>query len=211
MTAPRRRKRTPVDWPEVRERLARTQAALESALMLTPERARALMDERARSLASAGTGGGQTQETLEVVTFALGREHYGIETRFVREVRRLADLTPVPGVPDFVLGITNLRGEALAVIDLRRFFGIAGTGLADLSRVVVLGTEHDEFGILADVAHAVVRIPASAALAPPESVAGVGRGYLRGVTRDALVVLDGTALLEDRRLVVDHGAAELRT
>lgn len=198
------KKRGPIDWQAVRERMARTEAALTKALVLSPERAKELMDERARALARQAGEGIAAGEMLEVLTFALGREHYAIEARFVREVTRLVEFTPVPSAPEFIVGIINLRGEVLAVVDLRKFFDGEKKGLTDLSRVVVLGTAEAELGVLADSVYALDHLPAASILDAPESVAGIGRQYLRGVTREALIVLDGAALLEDKRLVVDQ-------
>jgi purine-binding chemotaxis protein CheW len=202
MIRTRRNKDVPIDWDEARRRLARAQAAAAATHSPSPERARAILEERARSLARPLPEAKARGEVLELLTFGLGRERYAIETRFVREVTRLSDLTPVPGAPSFILGITNVRGEVVPVVDVRKLFGVAEKGLTDLSRLVVLGTEATEFGLLADAVHDVERLPGSEALDAPESVAGIGREYLRAVTRDALVVLDGEALLEDERLVV---------
>src|SRR5207302_8831124 len=120
-------------------------AATEEADHLPPDRARALLEERARALArppAAAPAG----DALQVVAFALANERYGIETRHVREVVRLTDYTPVPGAPDFLLGVMNLRGEVLAVIELRKFLGVATRGVSDLSRVLVVGGDRAEFG-----------------------------------------------------------------
>src|SRR3546814_4484079 len=80
---------------------------------------------------------------------------YAVETRYVREVTRFADFTTVPGAPNFVVGVTNLRGGVLVVFDLRKILGIPAPGLTDLSRVIVHGRERAEFGILADAVHEV--------------------------------------------------------
>lgn len=198
------RKGGSIDWQALRERLARAEAALARVLELSPERAQAVMNERARALARPVTDPAPARDAIEILTFALGRERYAIETRFVREVARLSEFTPVPSAPEFILGIVNLRGEVLAVVDLRKFLGIDSGGVTDLSRVVVLGTEEAELGILADSVDAVERLPPARILEPPVSVAGIAREYLRGVTSDALIVLSGAALLEDERLVVDQ-------
>lgn len=211
MTRPQRKKGAPIDWQAVHERMARAQAETRSALALPPERAAAVMDERARLLARSPADAKPSGEVLELLTFALGRERYAIETRFVREVTRLLDFTPVPGAPEFVLGITNLRGEVLAIIDLRKFFGATEKGLTDLSRLVVLGTAATEFGVLADAVHAIDRLSAAEVLDAPESIAGIGREYLRGVTRRALIVIEGDVLLDDARFVVTQGEAPEET
>jgi purine-binding chemotaxis protein CheW len=169
---------------------------------MSSDRARAIMDERARLLARPHSQA-VVGETVDVLTFALAAERYAIETRYVREVVRLGDLTPVPGTPDFVAGITNHHGQVLCVMDLRSFFKAPHKGLSDLSRLVVLGVERVEFAIVADRADEIRRLSASEMLPAPESMSHIGREYLRGVTRDALMVLDGASLLEDGRLFVE--------
>src|SRR5205823_2178792 len=144
-------------------------------------------------------------EVLEVARFLLADEFYAIETRHVTKVVRLIDITPVPGAPDFLVGVINLRGEILAVVDLRKFFDITVQASTDLSRVIVLGDDRDEFGVLADAVHEVVTLRTNEVLEPPGSVMGIERQYLRGVTKDALIVLDGAALLRDSRIFIDQG------
>ena len=194
-----------IDWEEVRRRLARSAAGAGDALRLSQERAKAVMDERALALARVPPAPPKAADVLEIATFALADEHYGVETRFVREVVRLADYTPLPGAPSFLVGVLNLRGEILALIDLRTFFGLAAAGLTDLARVLVLGDGRAEFGVLANAAHEVTTLRVDEIHEPPDSASGAGREYLRGVTRDALIVLDGAALLRDGRLFVDQG------
>jgi purine-binding chemotaxis protein CheW len=167
-----------------------------------------VLDERARALARVPPAAPHAAEVLEVATFLLASEQYAIETQYVREVVRLTEYTPLPGSPPFLRGVMNLRGEILAIIDLRTFLGVPDKALGDLSRVLVLGGERAEFGVLADEAHEVRILRTDEVLEPPGSVAGVGREYLRGVTQEALLVLDGTALLQDSRIFVDQGEGE---
>jgi purine-binding chemotaxis protein CheW len=194
-----------IDWQLARERLARARKAVEESLRLSPEQARSVMEERARALARVPPREPAAAEVLEVVTFTLANERYAIETRHVREVVRFTDFTPVPGAPDFLVGLLNLRGEILAVFDLRKFFGVADTGLTDLSRVIVLGNERPELGVLADAAEEVTILRTDEVFAPPGSVAGIGREYLRGVTKAGRILLDGLALLQASRLFIDQG------
>jgi purine-binding chemotaxis protein CheW len=204
----RRQRAEGFNWQQVRQRLAQAVAATEEASRLSPERARAVMEERARVLARVPPVAASAAESLEVVTFALADERYGIETRHVREVVRLTEYTPLPGAPDFLVGVLNLRGEILALLDVRKFVGVAARGLTDLSCVLVLGGERPEFGVLADETHEVVTLRVEEVHEPPASVVGRGREYLRGVTPDALLVLDGAVLLHDSRLFLDQGGEE---
>ena len=194
-----------LDWSEVHSRLASAAAATEAATDLSPERAAAVMDERARVLARVPERMPGPSEVVEVALFTLAGARYAVETRYISKVVRLTDFTPVPGTPGFLGGLLNLRGEILALVDLRAFFGIPASGLTDLSRILVLGVERNEFGIMADAVQEVITLRIDAVLEPPASIPGAGRPFLMGVTVEGLVVLDGGALIGDEDLFVDQG------
>ena len=119
---------------------------------------------------------------LHLATFALTGERYGIEARHVMEISRLVDYTPLPHAPSHLVGVTNLRGEILPVFDLRALLGLSRRALDDLSRLVVLGHERAEFGVLADATRELVAISPREVLPPPPSVSEMARSYMRGVT-----------------------------
>jgi purine-binding chemotaxis protein CheW len=204
MKSGRRDRAGAIDWQGVRARLARALAATEEAARPSPGWAREVLEERARVLARVPPAPPWAGETIEVVTFALASEQYALPTRFVREVVRLADPTPLPGAPPFLAGVLNLRGDLLALVDLRPFLGTAAHEATGPARVLVLGDGRAEFGILADAAHEVRILRADEVLGPPPAAGSAGREWLRGVTREALVVLDGAALLQDGRLFIDE-------
>jgi purine-binding chemotaxis protein CheW len=164
------------------------------------DRQREILEERARILARPPPGEVQAADRLELLVFSLSGETYALETRSVRKVARFADFTAVPGASPFLLGVTNLRGEILPVFDLRRLAGIAPKGLTDLSRLLVLGEDREELGLLADEVREVKRMRREEILDPPEELAAIGRALLLGVTKDAVIVLDGAGLLRDERL-----------
>ncbi len=193
-----------LDWQQVRQRLARAVAA-EDGSRLTPERARAVLEERARLLARVPAPAARAAEVVEVVTFGVAGERYAVAARYVREVVRLTEPTRLPGTLDYVAGIVNLRGEIVAVFDPRPFFGLTSGGEAKPSRILVLGGDRVEFGLLTDAVHEVLPLRMEDIWPPSDTVAGPGREYLLGVTADALVVLDGAKLLQDRRLFIDVG------
>jgi purine-binding chemotaxis protein CheW len=162
---------------------------------------KALLRARAQALAREPTAP-ETGERLEVVEFLLGHEHYGIETSFVREVHPLREMTPLPCTPSFVLGIINLRGEILSVVDIRKFFDIEPQGLVELNKVIVLRCATMEFGILADSVLGVRSIAVSGVQASLATITGMRADYLKGVTAGHLVLLDAGKMLTDRRMVV---------
>jgi purine-binding chemotaxis protein CheW len=190
-----------VDWQEIRDRLSRATTAFEVAQITSPERARQILDERARELARPSANMLAPTTSLSVLVFALGNEQYAIEARHVREVIRFTDFAPVPGVPDYVIGLANLRGEIITVFDLQRLFGLTSHGLSARLHMIVCGETQAEFGVVADAVEGVIEVSISEFVAEP---AFVERNCLRGITRTALVVLDATALSHDRRLHIDQ-------
>ena len=146
-----------------------------------------------------------TSLVLDVVTFSLANEDFAIELGYVHKIVPLIELTPVPGTPDFIVGVINLRGEILPIVDLHRLYGMARTGWTDQSWVIVLGGERNEFALLADKVHEVITLRTDQVLDWQGSATGVGRQFVRGVTEGALIVLDGAALLQDDRLFIDQG------
>ncbi|MGH7437452.1 MAG: chemotaxis protein CheW, partial [Polyangiaceae bacterium] len=85
-------------------------------ILPTPAEAKRILDERAQRLARPPAEEPRPGESLVLATFALASERYAIEARFVRQIVRFVDFTPIPGAGDFLVGVTNLRGEVLAVI-----------------------------------------------------------------------------------------------
>jgi purine-binding chemotaxis protein CheW len=160
------------------------------------------MDARARRLAVPP--GAAIEDQLALAVFELASERYAIELRWVHEVARVADYTPVPGTPEHLVGLTSVRGDVFAVIDLRKLFGLATPALSDQTRLVLLGDRTPELGVLMDRALGTTMLAASSVLPAPPGVVGTAAGCVRGVTADATVVLDGSALLMDPRLVIDQ-------
>jgi len=196
-------KRT-ISWDRTRARLAAAEQMAREAMQPSPARSRALLETRARQLANPLPEEARPGELLDVVVFSLARERYALESRVLREIVRLTDFTPVPGAADFLVGVTNLRGAILPVVDLRRFFGLPDRGLTDQSRVLVLGQDRPDVGVLADETHELASVRADGIFAPSATAPSGGRAYIRGFTADAVVVLDGEKLLRDPRLVIDH-------
>jgi purine-binding chemotaxis protein CheW len=142
------------------------------------------------------------EERIEIVEFLLADERYAIESVYIGEVYALADLTPLPCTPAFVLGIINMRGKILPVIDLRRFFDLPVSGLSDLSKVIHLHDDSMEFGILADAIIDTRWISRSAIHRSLPTLTEIRAEYLMGVTEERLVLLDGNKILSDPGIVV---------
>lgn len=142
---------------------------------------------------------------LEYVEFLLAGEHYGLPLRFVREIVPLKDFSSVPCTPAFILGLINLRGQILTVIDLRKFFDLPGKGISDrLNKVIVLKSDEMEVGILADSVVQVGSILLSELQPSLATFTGIRAEYLCGITSERMVVLDAGRILSDPALLVDE-------
>ncbi len=196
-------RRGPIDWPKVRLALEHAIAATDESVTPNRQRQSEILQARARDLARLPVAA-DAGARLELVTFALANERYALETRHVLEIVRLTRFTPVPPAPDFVLGVTNLRGEVLTILDTRRVFGLTVAGITDLSRLLVIGDAAPDFALIADSVTSVDELPAAAFGPPPAMLPGERRRYVRAVGPDALVLIDGDALRGDVSLYVDQ-------
>jgi purine-binding chemotaxis protein CheW len=146
-------------------------------------------------------------ETIGIVVFSLAAEAYAIESVFVREVYPLKDFTPLPGVPSYILGIINVRGQILPVIDLKKFFNLPEKGLGDLNKVIILCDDLMEFGILADVVHGTRTVDSEDIQNVPLTVSGIGEDYIKGVTTENLIILNAENILNDKKIIVNQETA----
>ncbi len=138
-----------IDWSATHRRLEAINAALERGFSPSAEERKKILKARADLLARP-FGAAQVGEVIEIVEFMLADERYGLESNFVREVYPLKDYTPLPCTPPFVLGLLNVRGRIISVIDIKKFFDMPGKGIGDLNKVVIIHDYNMEFGILAD-------------------------------------------------------------
>lgn len=191
-----------IDWQEVNQRLESAQIALESGLTLTSEEKKRILKARARVLAREADKELLDQDYLEVVEFLLAYETYGIESAYVREIYPLTEITLLPGTPPFVRGIVNIRGQILSVIDLKKFFELPEKGLSDLNKIIIVQDDNMEFGILADAVLGIRKLAGGEIEAALPTLTGIRGQYLKGVTRERMVVLDAVKILSDKKIII---------
>ena len=192
-----------VDWEEVNRRLTVARKTLEQGWTPGPEEKKNILRDRAKALAREAAKD-DSGEKIEILEFLLAYERYGIESSFIREVYPLKDLTPVPCTPAHVLGIINVRGQILSVIDLKKFFDLPEKGLGDLNKVIILKGDAMEFGVLADVILGVRTLPLSSLQQAMPTLTGIREEYLKGITADRSVILDAGKILADKKIVVEE-------
>lgn len=137
---------------------------------------------------------------MQWVTFRLGDEKYGINVMQVQEVLRVAEIAPVPGATSYVLGIINLRGNVVTVIDTRNRFGLPSRETDDSSRIVIIETASHIIGILVDSVAEVVELRSSDIETAPNVGNDETSRYIQGVTsrdNELLILVDLNRFLSD--------------
>ncbi len=150
------------------------------------------------SVSSANSAG--VEQELRWVTFRLENEKYGINVMQVQEVLRVSEIAPVPGAPDYVLGIINLRGNVVTVIDTRKRFGLIPKEMDDSTRIVIIESDDQVVGILVDSVAEVVDLRVSDMEAAPNVGTEESAKFIQGVAshdNELLILVDLNRLLTD--------------
>jgi purine-binding chemotaxis protein CheW len=136
---------------------------------------------------SAATG------SIQLVSFRLAQEEYGIEITRVREIILMGAITRVPQTPAYVKGLINLRSTVIPVIDLRIRFGLPECEASDASRIMVVNVGGKTIGIVVDAVSEVLRVSTDQIAPPPPAVVSLGTEYLTGLVKlekQLLILLD---------------------
>ena len=133
----------------------------------------------------------QDADLIQLVTFRIGEEEFGVDILAVQEIIRTMAITKVPKAPAFVEGVINLRGKVIPIVDLRKRFGLPSRPHDKHTRMIVIQLGTMVVGFMVDSVSEVLRIPASTIDAPPAVVSGLESDYISGVGK-----------LEDRLLIM---------
>ncbi|MFZ5843351.1 MAG: chemotaxis protein CheW [Pseudomonadota bacterium] len=152
------------------------------------------------SNAAKASGTVKEDPVLQWVTFRLGNETYGINVMQVQEVLRYTDIAPVPGAPIYVLGIINLRGNVVTVIDTCQRFGLPPIEVTDNTRIVIIEADSQVIGILVDSVAEVVYLRSSEIESAPNVGNDESAKFIQGVANrngELLILVDLNKLLSD--------------
>lgn len=144
-------------------------------------------------------------DILQLVTFLIGNEEFGVDILFVQEINRMLPITRVPNAPDFVEGVVNLRGRVIPVIDLRSKLGLKRKEHDKNTRIIVIEVHSNTIGFIVDAVSEVIRIPASITEAPPEMVMGVNAEFIKAVGKleERLLILIDLDKIVSEKLAVE--------
>ncbi len=144
---------------------------------------------------------------LQLVTFQLGAESYGIDIMIVDGIVRVEETRSIPNAPDYVDGIFNLRGEIIPIINLHKRFQIRRAELSEedmlLSGFIIIKIGGMKLGIIIDKISRVISVDLNKMQLPPQMLSGIGAEYIQGVfTREEgyLILLDIERLFDPKEL-----------
>jgi purine-binding chemotaxis protein CheW len=137
-----------------------------------------------------GQAGTASEEILQLVSFKIGEEEFGVDILKVQEINRMTDVTRVPNAPEYVDGVINLRGKVIPIVDLRRRLGMPRKDHDRNTRIVVVELSGKIVGFVVDAVSEVLRIPKGVTESPPVA-AGIKAEYITAVGK-----------LEDRLLML---------
>ena len=196
----------PIDWAAARARLTAAQDMLAASDEPSAERLREILHARAQTLATPKTLPPPV-ELIELVVFRLGGQRYAIVAGEALESVTIAETTVLPGVPNVYRGLISHRGILYPLVDIRPLIGGTLDGVARPAQAILFLSEAATAALVADEVEAFVRIDA-ATIGSAGSAHGIEpSAAIRGVTPDAIVVLDIWVLLADARLVLDERSA----
>ncbi len=130
------------------------------------------------------------EDQLQLVTFEIGQEEFGLDILGIREIIKVADLTGIPTFPSLVAGIMNLSGKVIPVIDLRHRFGMDERAHDQNTRVNVAVTGGQTVGLVVDAIGEVPRVPSDSIEQTPDVIIGSRSGFLDSIKiADRLLIL----------------------
>ncbi|CDR33176.1 chemotaxis protein CheW [Criblamydia sequanensis] len=141
-------------------------------------------------------------ESLEVLTFNLSDELYGIETKYAKEVFPLKTITPLPTAPPFIMGLSNLRRRIISIIDLRIFFSLTKK-VTGHPKAILIRDHEKEFALYCNEVLGIRKILLKELQVSLPTLHGIKEEFLKGITKD-LTLLDGSKLLNSKHMIVDE-------
>lgn len=170
---------------------------------MTTEDKYKILKQRANEIRSPLVKEEPEENFLNGLEFSLNGERYFIDTQFANEVFFIEEFTELPGTPDFLAGIINLRGRILSLIDIRKFFNLSSSSLSNLNRVIAVEYNGIEVGILTDeiIGSSMYRHSEFQEKLFEETHAV--NNFIQGVSKDGLILIDMKKLLTDEKLIIN--------
>lgn len=146
---------------------------------------------------------------VQLVTFRVGGEEFGLDVFSVHEILRYQGVTPVPRAPAFVEGVLDVRGSVIPVVDLRRRFEVREFAWDDDTRIVLVEYSGERLGLVVDSVTEVLRAPETSISPPPAYIRGLAAEFVRGIVRleqRLVILIDLERILSSEERIALEGA-----
>ena len=180
------------------------EVSINSENMNLSEDHKKILKARAEKLAQKPKSRKKAEKYLEVLGFLLADEEYGIEVTYIGEVYPLGDFTTLPCTPPFIMGVVNIRGQIMPIIDLRKIFNLQDTDYSSQNRLIVVTDSDVSICIFADELLGVQLIDLKKIQSSLSTLTGTRQKYLKGVTDRQMIILDMEKVLTDKNIMVDE-------
>lgn len=186
-------------WDELHRHLAKLEDSY--SRVDDAQRVAEIFARRAEQMAHSGEA--VDEQSFEVVAFDIEDEHYAIEMRYINEIMPPRQITRVPGVPSFVLGVVSRRGEILSVIDLGRYLGL-GRGMRKIQNLILVGTQNMTVALAASAVQGIATIPQSDFQGLPAQLSGEQARFTQGIFKGGIALLNVEEMLGADKLMIDQ-------
>ncbi|HAO23481.1 MAG: hypothetical protein BWK80_33750 [Desulfobacteraceae bacterium IS3] len=186
---------------------------MDESALVSRETSRLIAETRGEDIAESDLGkteektlAQQIMDDEQLVTFTIDNEEYGIRIMQIQEINRLSEITAVPRAPYFIDGMTNLRGNVIPVLNIRRLFGLDDLDINDRSRIIIVDIGGNKTGLRVDSVNEVLRLSKRNIESTPSVVTSTGANrYMEGVCKldggkRIAVLLDVEKILDEKEL-----------
>lgn len=188
------------EWDALHQRLARLAEANKGEE--DPEKIAAIFARRAEEMAQSELNL-EDDHSFEVVAFDIEDEHYAVEMKYVTEILPPRQITRVPGVASFVLGVVSRRGEIMSVVDLGRFLGVE-RGTRRIADLILVSTQQMTVALAASCIQGIARIPQSDFQGLPAQLSGEQARFTQGVFKGGVALLNVEEILSAEKLIINQ-------
>ena len=141
---------------------------------------------------------------IDCLIFRLANENYAIDSTYVNEVVNAVEITPLPCTPSFLVGIINLRGKILSIIDLKSFLNLKGSGETNLTQAIIVSYNGIELGILSDEILGNKRIYEDTLQKKLSTIIDIPENFIIGLSKNNVIVLDIKKFLSNENLIISE-------
>lgn len=170
------------------------------------------MKDQEQPAADSAASAAKNNDSAQFVSFQLADQEYAFRIGQIQEIVIQSHVTVIPQVPDYVDGVSNLRGTIIPIINLRKLFGLESRSADDETRIIVVNVRERTMGCTVDSVSHVIRIPAENIQSPPEMIASEKTAHVEGLAKQdgrLIILLSINELLEPEKLETVHQAAIL--